>query len=893
MTNEQKRKQIISLFGAYSKRLEKLYDNFTLKLAQLAIKSHKSVKSMLEESPLYHFNDYPELRQELNSIFSEFVQNEMLCVKAGLTDGVALAFNHQKQALGAFTILSDKAIHQVRDTAAEAFIRTRLKSKDGLSLSHLVWNYASQAKSEFEVAISNVIADGLKGGISAVELARKVRQYLKNPDMMYRRYHRTIVDAQGNKKDIVRWRRRVVDANGKVRFVEGPLEKVGMGHYRSSRKNAERLMRTEINGAYHNANYERWQLEPFVIGIQIGLSPQHPEYDMCDELEGSYPKEFRWDGWHPQCMCMSNPIMIEGEEKKEFYRRLMAGEDMSNYESPNRIKGVPKGYKAYVEKMHDKMVNAGKRGTLGRVWTNNAQYWRSQFSREELESMGLGPMRHKRIKTEEEKADIQARWDERRKQNRLTITAGRKVLRVADDLSWEDTRHNAAMLRKAIHDYRLNDVREITSRLAKQISSTNRTIAGWTEIPDVRSWLKQHTLVEMQTAHEAVKRTLARWTWDFDTRDSLNFLKGRLEREIRVVEQSKYATKDVAKAAFRERLELVEKRSEMLSIRESLEHELAFSVTTRSPLVRDLGKDLRLLLSQNDADLSVIRSKATELQRNVRRLEQEAARNKRAKGGASISTGAPMSNEQIKREMTSLFRSWGETLNEADIEIVDGNVCLTLEQHRAIARHINITNAEKIQAWRHDVDFEIGGYIRTGNSFTINGALRDVGHNGKFRIVGNIDKHPNITLAADKYDSQLTVDDIKTIRTLDKVIDKNSLPFPVKLIRNIDFDGAGALFGNRLKEESLEVVARKMKALGLAEIESDAGFMSTSTNALDNVFRHRRYQLQIEVPAGKPLYVTSNTNESEVLLRRMEEFILKDVRYNPSLDIVEIALRIK
>lgn len=893
MTNEQKRKQIISLFGAYSKRLEKLYDNFTLKLAQLAIKSHKSVKSMLEESPLYHFNDYPELRQELNSIFSEFVQNEMLCVKAGLTDGVALAFNHQKQALGAFTILSDKAIHQVRDTAAEAFIRTRLKSKDGLSLSHLVWNYASQAKSEFEVAISNVIADGLKGGISAVELARKVRQYLKNPDMMYRRYHRTIVDAQGNKKDIVRWRRRVVDANGKVRFVEGPLEKVGMGHYRSSRKNAERLMRTEINGAYHNANYERWQLEPFVIGIQIGLSPQHPEYDMCDELEGSYPKEFRWDGWHPQCMCMSNPIMIEGEEKKEFYRRLMAGEDMSNYESPNRIKGVPKGYKAYVEKMHDKMVNAGKRGTLGRVWTNNAQYWRSQFSREELESMGLGPMRHKRIKTEEEKADIQARWDERRKQNRLTITAGRKVLRVADDLSWEDTRHNAAMLRKAIHDYRLNDVREITSRLAKQISSTNRTIAGWTEIPDVRSWLKQHTLVEMQTAHEAVKRTFARWTWDFDTRDSLNFLKGRLEREIRVVEQSKYATKDVAKAAFRERLELVEKRSEMLSIRESLEHELAFSVTTRSPLVRDLGKDLRLLLSQNDADLSVIRSKATELQRNVRRLEQEAARNKRVKGGASISTGAPMSNEQIKREMTSLFRSWGETLNEADIEIVDGNVCLTLEQHRAIARHINITNAEKIQAWRHDVDFEIGGYIRTGNSFTINGALRDVGHNGKFRIVGNIDKHPNITLAADKYDSQLTVDDIKTIRTLDKVIDKNSLPFPVKLIRNIDFDGAGALFGNRLKEESLEVVARKMKALGLAEIESDAGFMSTSTNALDNVFRHRRYQLQIEVPAGKPLYVTSNTNESEVLLRRMEEFILKDVRYNPSLDIVEIALRIK
>ena len=893
MTNEQKRKQILGFFGAYSKRLEKLYDSFTLKLAQLAIKSHKSVKSMLEESPLYHFNDYPELRQELNSIFSEFVQNEMLCIKAGMTDGVALAFSHQEQVLTAFSVLSDKAIQTVRDTAAETFIRTRLNSDKGLGLSHLVWNYASQAKSEFEVAISNVLADGMSGGMSAADIARQVKQYLNNPDMMYRRYHRTIVDAQGNKKDIVRWRRRIVDANGKVRFVEGPLEEVGMGHYRSSRKNAERLTRTEINAAYHNANHERWQLEPFVIGIQIDLSPQHPEYDMCDELVGRYPKDILFSGFHVQCLCMANPITIQGEEKKEFYRRLAAGEDMSNYVSPNRVKDVPDNFKKYVENMHDKFLGAGERGKLGYFWQDNKKYLRPLFSKEEQQRMGIATELKKHVKTDAEKAAIQKRWDERKEQNRLTITAGRKVLRVADNLSWEDTFNNAAMLRKAIHDYRLNDVREITSRLAKQISSTNRAIAGWTEIPDVRSWLKQHTLVEMQTAHEAVKRTFARWTWDFDTRDSLNFLKGRLEREIRVVEQSKYATKDVAKAAFRERLELVEKRSEMLSIRESLEHELAFSVTTRSPLVRDLGKDLRLLLSQNDADLSVIRSKATELQRNVRRLEQEAARNKRAKGGASISTDAPMSNEQIKREMTSLFRSWGETLNEADIEIVDGNVCLTLEQHSAIARHINITDAEKIQVWKHHVDFETGGYIRTGNSFTINGALRDVGHNGKFRIVGNIDKHPNITLAADKYDSQLTVDDIKTIRTLDKVIDKNSLPFPVKLIRNIDFDGAGALFGNRLKEESLEVVARKMKALGLAEIESDAGFMSTSTNALDNVFRNRRYQLQIEVPAGKPLFVTSNTNESEVILRRMEEFILKDVRYNPSLDIVEIALRIK
>ena len=75
---------------------------------------------------------------------------------------------------------------------------------------------------------------------------------------MYRRYHEKVVLSDGTKKDVAVWRRRVIDEDGKVRFVKEPLEKVGMGHYRSARKNALRLMRTEINASYHNANYERW-----------------------------------------------------------------------------------------------------------------------------------------------------------------------------------------------------------------------------------------------------------------------------------------------------------------------------------------------------------------------------------------------------------------------------------------------------------------------------------------------------------------------------------------------------------------------------------------------------------------------------------------------------------
>lgn len=429
MTKEQKRKQLTAMFGAYSKRLEALYDKFIDRLTVLAHKSGVGVEDFLEKNVLYRFGNFPELRQELSEIFADYVQKDVLAYRAGITDGVALAYAHDASVLSGFSVLSDKAISIARNTAAETFIRNRLKTSEGLNLSQLVWNYCSQTKSEFEMAVSNVLADGLRKGTSAASLGLLVRQYLNNPDMMYRRYHRTVVDAHGNKKDIVKWRRRVVDENGRVRFVEEPLEKVGMGQYRSSRKNSERLMRTEINGAYHRANAERWQTEPFVIGIVIDLSPQHPVYDECDELAGRYPKDFIFTGWHPQCLCMSNPITIQGEEKEEFYRRLASGEDMTGYVSPNAVKDIPDSAKAWIDANKEQFIRAAERGKLGWIWRDNMKYVGRQFTPEELTKMGYqsSAARVKRVKTEAEKADIQRRWNERKRNNEV-LTRGKAFL---------------------------------------------------------------------------------------------------------------------------------------------------------------------------------------------------------------------------------------------------------------------------------------------------------------------------------------------------------------------------------------------------------------------------------------------------------------------------------
>lgn len=419
LTSKQKKDQLNQLFAAYNRRLGMLYSSYIKKLASLDYGD-----DVLENDVLFNFDNFPTLRKRLDDIFNDYYANSMLCYKNGMTDGVTLAYNHDNADISGFSIMSDKALSAARKTVAETFIASRLHSNKGLNLAQRIWNYCQQTKSEFEVAMSNVIADGLSKGTSAEDIGKQIRQYLKEPDMMYRRYHTVQRLANGQKKNIVTWRRkRIID--GRVRFVEEPLERVGRGVYCSSRMNALRVARTEINAAYHTARNERWANEPFVIGQHIHVSPQHDpeEYaDICDELEGYYPKDFLWNSWHPNCMCTSDPVMISGEEREQFYKRLFNGDDMSNYVSPNRIKDVPDQYKRYIEDNADKIVDAYKRAKLAWHLANNKSYWTRFLNATQRKQMGIDAMSRREAiqeiaKTRHAKRDankIQQKWTLRR-----------------------------------------------------------------------------------------------------------------------------------------------------------------------------------------------------------------------------------------------------------------------------------------------------------------------------------------------------------------------------------------------------------------------------------------------------------------------------------------------
>lgn len=420
LTSKQQKEQLNNLFAVYNKRLGRLYSDYVKKLTSLGYG-----EDVLEDDALFNFDNFPQLKARLNDIFNDYYQNSLLCYKSGITDGVALAYNHDEMVIGGYSVLTDKAIRVARDTAAATFISNRLKTKNGLNLAQIVWNYCQQTKSEFEMAMSNTIADGIKKGSSAEEIGKSIRRYLNDPDMMYRRYHTIKVQKNGKKKDVVTWRRRRI-IDGKVRFIEEPLEKVGMGVYRSARKNALRVARTEINSAYHKARNERWQKEPFVIGQYIHVSPQHNIDDICNDLEGRYPKDYVWISWHPQCICTSDPITIQGEEKKAFYKRLMAGEDMSNYVSPFAVLTMPEKYNQYIKDNSEAIVKAGMRGKLAWHLQDNTKYWAHLLSPSDRKKLGLKAISSRELilakakerhalRTKEQIDKIQSRWDKHRR----------------------------------------------------------------------------------------------------------------------------------------------------------------------------------------------------------------------------------------------------------------------------------------------------------------------------------------------------------------------------------------------------------------------------------------------------------------------------------------------
>lgn len=203
---------------------------------------------------------------------------------------------------------------------------------DGMGLSERVWKSQKPVRGQIEMALEL----GLSTGRSAQRLSRDVREYLNEPHKLFRRVR--------DKKGVLRL--------SKAAAAYHP----GRGVYRSSYKNALRMTVTETNMAYRSADYTQQQEMDFVIGIIIKLSDNHPIDDICDDLAGVYPKQFKFTGWHPFCRCFAIPKLADRKEMRKWAR--MSDSERAAYQFKGAVTEMPKKFTDWVEVNSERIKSA-------------------------------------------------------------------------------------------------------------------------------------------------------------------------------------------------------------------------------------------------------------------------------------------------------------------------------------------------------------------------------------------------------------------------------------------------------------------------------------------------------------------------------------------------------
>lgn len=262
--------------------------------------------STLYKGGVFTLEAYPLLNARVDQLINIMVRNVEATVRSGIND--AWKLSNIKNDLIA-DIRLDKSLIPAEakvtfyDPNAPALKSYQEMTIDGLKLSDRVYKAGEVVKAELEAGLGL----GISTGQSAAEMGRDLRQYLKEPEKLFRR----VRDEEGNLQ---------LSKNAK-------LYKPGQGVYRSSAANIKRLTRTTINNAYRTADNARWQNMPFVIGQEIHTSASHPKFDICDFMAGDYPIEFVFIGWHPQCLCFTVPKLMNDKQFAAYQKLVLSGDD--------------------------------------------------------------------------------------------------------------------------------------------------------------------------------------------------------------------------------------------------------------------------------------------------------------------------------------------------------------------------------------------------------------------------------------------------------------------------------------------------------------------------------------------------------------------------------------
>ena len=202
---------------------------------------------------------------------------------------------------------------------------------EGRTLSGRIWKLSNDYKREIKTALRI----GFLNGDSAIEIAKKFHRYSLFANEKYLDIDK-IPDEQ-IRREVARQATRRKGSLGTV-F-----------------KDAKRLAGNETNITYREAEQRRWKnATHHVLGYEIKLSNAHKVIDICDFVNGRYPLWFKWNGWHPNCLCYRVPILIPYDDYINNVKRQREGKKPI---IKGVIKDVPNNFKIYMRGKYEQMSN--------------------------------------------------------------------------------------------------------------------------------------------------------------------------------------------------------------------------------------------------------------------------------------------------------------------------------------------------------------------------------------------------------------------------------------------------------------------------------------------------------------------------------------------------------
>lgn len=313
---------------AYTRAIDALFDRATKAISVAA------AKGKYDPDKPFSFDDYPSVKSVMQDVTRQLASRLITTIETGSRKQWLFACDKNDgfvESIMDTSKLSKARLKKLQDRNLEALKAFQERKVDGMNLSQRVWKYVGQYKEQLESALDV----GLGDGRSAQQLARDVKQNLNEPNRLFRR----VRDKRGN----------LVLSKAARAFHPG------RGVYRSSVRNAQRLTRSEINMAYRESDWQRWQSLDFVVGFEIRRSNHEPlcDCDLCEKLVGRYPKTFKFKGWHPQCMCYAVPILMDEEtfDENELgdLKAALHGTTYKKMQAKNIVVDVPDGFKQWVK----------------------------------------------------------------------------------------------------------------------------------------------------------------------------------------------------------------------------------------------------------------------------------------------------------------------------------------------------------------------------------------------------------------------------------------------------------------------------------------------------------------------------------------------------------------